>query len=187
MRVLHVTPYFAPAFRYGGPPQSILGLCQALGRAGVDVEVFTTTADGDVPLPAAAEGVVYAGVRARYFPLAWPKRYWRAEGLHAAVAEAAKRADLVHVHGLWNLTGWAGIRAARAAAVPYVLSPRGMWLPAALSRHRAFKAVAYAVAERANLAGAALLQIKIGQRKTVIGLRHGLQALVLDRIFVIGN
>ena len=35
MRVLHVTPYFAPAFRYGGPPRSVLGLCRALLRAGV--------------------------------------------------------------------------------------------------------------------------------------------------------
>ena len=52
MRVLHVTPYFAPAFRYGGPPRSILGLCRALGEAGVDVEVFTTTANGPEPLPA---------------------------------------------------------------------------------------------------------------------------------------
>ena len=32
MRTLHVTPYFAPAFRYGGPPRSVLGLCRALGR-----------------------------------------------------------------------------------------------------------------------------------------------------------
>jgi len=52
VRVLHVSPYFAPAFRYGGPPRSILGLCRALGRAGVDVEVVTTTADGDADLPA---------------------------------------------------------------------------------------------------------------------------------------
>ena len=46
MRILHVTPYFAPAFRYGGPPRSVLGLCRALGAAGIDVEVLTTTADG---------------------------------------------------------------------------------------------------------------------------------------------
>jgi len=25
VRVLHITPYFAPAFAYGGPPRSILG------------------------------------------------------------------------------------------------------------------------------------------------------------------
>ena len=88
MRVLHVTPYFAPAFRYGGPPRSILGLCRALVDAGVEVEVFTTTANGPEPLPAAPEGTEYEGVRVRYFPLAWPQRYWRASGLGAALERA---------------------------------------------------------------------------------------------------
>ena len=46
MRVLHVTPYFAPAFVYGGPPRSVLGLCRALRRAGAQVDVVTTTANG---------------------------------------------------------------------------------------------------------------------------------------------
>src|SRR2546426_11014461 len=46
MRIVHVTPYFAPAFVYGGPPRSILGLCRALRRAGADVAVVTTTPHG---------------------------------------------------------------------------------------------------------------------------------------------
>src|ERR1700704_2446706 len=96
LRVLHVSAYFAPAFRYGGPPRSVLGLCQALVRAGVEVEVFTTTANGDDPLPPAPDGVDYQGVRARYFPLARPQRYWRAAGLADALARAAPAADLVH-------------------------------------------------------------------------------------------
>ena len=78
LRVLHVSAYFAPAFRYGGPPRSILGLCQALTRAGADVEVFTTTANGDERLPAAPDGTTYEGVRVRYFPLARPSIAWRA-------------------------------------------------------------------------------------------------------------
>ena len=118
MRVLHVTPYFAPAFRYGGPPRSILGLCRALGEAGVDVEVFTTTANGPEPLPAAPEGTEYDGVRVRYFPLAWPQRYWRAAGLGAALDRALAAADLVHVHGLWNMTGSTAVARARAAGRP---------------------------------------------------------------------
>jgi glycosyltransferase involved in cell wall biosynthesis len=157
VRVLHVTPYFAPAFRYGGPPRSILGLCRALAGTGVDVEVFTTTANGDEPLPAAPKGVDYEGVRVRYFPLAWPRRYWRASGLGAALREAARTADLVHIHGLWNMTGWAGSAAARSAHRPYVISPRGMLQPAARLRHREMKALAYWGVERANLRGAALL------------------------------
>src|SRR5262245_34384912 len=126
LRVLHVSAYFAPAFRYGGPPRTILGLCQALGRAGADVDVFTTTANGAEPLPAAPDGTVYEGVRARYFPLDWRGIGWHAAGLAAALQREARRADLVHVHGLWNFTAWAGINAAEAAGIPYAISPRGM-------------------------------------------------------------
>jgi glycosyltransferase involved in cell wall biosynthesis len=157
LRVLHVTPYFAPAFRYGGPPRSILGLCRALGNAGVDVEVFTTTANGSEPLPAAPEGTEYDGVRVRYFPLAWPERYWRAAGLGAALGRALADADLVHVHGLWNMTGATAIRHARAAGRAYVLSPRGMLQPAAMKRNRAMKFAAYWGVERAHLQEASFL------------------------------
>jgi len=45
-------------------------LCRALGNAGVDVEVFTTTANGTEPLPAAPGGTAYDGVPVRYFR--WP-------------------------------------------------------------------------------------------------------------------
>jgi glycosyltransferase involved in cell wall biosynthesis len=157
VRVLHVTPYFAPAFRYGGPPRSILGLCRGLVATGVDVEVFTTTANGDEPLPAAPDGVMYEDVAVRYFPLAWPQRYWRAHGLRAALRRAAEAADLVHVHGLWNMTSWAGVASARAAGKPYVISPRGMLRPEALRRHREMKSLAYWGIERANLESATLL------------------------------
>jgi glycosyltransferase involved in cell wall biosynthesis len=157
VRVLHVTPYFAPAFRYGGPPRSILGLCRGLVEAGVDVEVFTTTANGGEPLPAAPGGVMYEDVPVRYFPLAWPQRYWRANGLRAALRSAADSADLIHVHGLWNMTSWAGVASARAARKPYVISPRGMLRPEARRRHREMKSLAYWGIERANLEAAALL------------------------------
>jgi glycosyltransferase involved in cell wall biosynthesis len=157
VKAVHVTPYFAPAFRYGGPPQSILGLCKALSAAGVDVDVFTTTANGDEPLPRAPDGTTYEGVHVRYFPLAWPTRYWYAAGLGEALARTLGSADLVHVHGLWNFTGWTGIRRARAARVPYVMSPRGMFPPMTTSRNRVLKTAAYWGIERRNLTRAAFL------------------------------
>ena len=157
MRVLHVTPYFAPAFRYGGPPRSILGLCRSLGEAGVDVEVFTTTANGAESLPAAPDGTEYEGVRVRYFPLAWPARYWRGAGLGAALARALADADLVHVHGLWNMTGSTAVTHARDGRRPYVVSPRGMLQPAAMARHRAMKTLAYWAVERRHLRAASFL------------------------------
>ena len=155
--MLHVAAYFAPAFRYGGPPRSILGLCQALGRAGIDVEVFTTTANGDTPLAAAPGGVLCGGVRTRYFPLAWPRRSWRAAGLTSALADAVDDAELVHVHGLWNATAWTGMRIAHAARVPYVLSPRGMLQARALARHRTAKRIVDAAFQRRLVQAASCL------------------------------
>jgi glycosyltransferase involved in cell wall biosynthesis len=157
VRVLHVSPYFAPAFRYGGPPRSILGLCHALVGCGVEVEVVTTTANGDASLPASApDGDSYEGIPVHYTARAFPRRFFGAR-LRAPLAAALARADLCHVHGIWNAPEWAATRLAASHHVPYVLSPRGMLLPAATRRKRWQKKLAYGLWERANLAGAALL------------------------------
>src|SRR5919202_3214264 len=123
MRVLHVTPYFAPAFVYGGPPRSILGLCRALRRAGADVEVVTTTANGDSELPAAvAAGREFDGVPVTYLPRTFPKRHFNAASLEA-ILDMRRNVDLVHVHGCWNLFGWSAARWSRRRSIPYVVSP----------------------------------------------------------------
>lgn len=158
MRVLHVTPYFAPAFRYGGPPRSILGLCKGLARAGVAVEVLTTTADGTSDLPASPpEGDVFDGVAVRYLPRAFPRRLFGARGLGVALEAAISRADVVHVHGLWTIPGWAAGRRALGAGVPLVVSPRGMLDAGSLAQHAWRKRLAWALVERRHLFGATLL------------------------------
>ncbi len=158
MRVLHVSAYFAPAFSYGGPPRSLLGLCRGLRGAGVEVEVFTTTANGATDLPASPpEGDRFEGVPVRYFPLSVPRRLFRARGLPAALESSVDRYDLVHSHGLWNLPAWTAARCARRRRVPYVLSPHGM-LDTGSMAHRAYrKRLAYSLLDAKNVAGAALL------------------------------
>lgn len=158
MRVLHVSAYFAPAFVYGGPPRSILGLCQGLQAHGVDVQVMTTTAAGSRELPAAIDRpVTYDGVPVRYFPLAEPRRFWNAPQLRPALGREVASYDLVHIHGLWHVPGWDAARLARRRGVPYVVSPRGMLEREALAIHGARKAVAFRLIERRNLRSAAFL------------------------------
>jgi glycosyltransferase involved in cell wall biosynthesis len=158
MRVLHVTPYFAPAFAYGGPPRSILGLCRALQAVGVGVQVFTTTANGTSDLPASgAHGDFYDEVPVHYFQRALPRRFFGATGVRRALAAAVTQYDLFHIHGLWNLPAWTAAQVARRCGVPYVLSPRGMLEPGALALRSARKRIAYPLIERRNLEGAALL------------------------------
>jgi glycosyltransferase involved in cell wall biosynthesis len=153
-----VTPYFAPAFAYGGPPRSILGLCRGLAGAGVEVQVFTTTANGASSLPASpAGGDRCAGIAVRYFPRAFPRRLFGASGLAPALASEIGRHDLVHLHGLWHLPGWIAARHARRKLIPYVISPRGMLDAGSLAHHARRKRIATWALERRHLAGAALL------------------------------
>ncbi len=159
LRVLHVTPYFAPAFVYGGPPRSILGLCTSLARMDIAVDVLTTTANGaNAQLAAETETpVVIDGVAIRYFPWAEPRWLWHASGLRAWLARDVNGYDIVHIHGLWHLPGWHAARLARRHHIPYVVSPRGMLQPEALAIRAGRKAVAFASIERRNLARAAFL------------------------------
>lgn len=158
MRVLHVTPYFAPAFRYGGPPRSIFALCRHLQEQGVDVEVLTTTANGPDELPASPTGGErYAGIPVRYLRQSFPRRFFGAAGLRTSLNAALDRCDLVHIHGLWNVPVHVAATTARRRGVPYVVSPRGMLQATNLARGRIRKAIAFRLIERANLAAASLL------------------------------
>ena len=158
LRVVHVCAYFAPAFVYGGPPRSILGLCRAQRDAGVDVQVVTTTANGDSEL---ADSVLargeYDGIPVRYCERAWPRSVFRAPLLRDVVAVALRSADVLHIHGLWNATVWSAAAAARHERRPYVLSPRGMLAPAALAHDAWRKRLVFPVADRRVIRDAARL------------------------------
>jgi len=149
VRVVHVCAYFAPAFVYGGPPRSVFDLCRAQIDAGADVQVVTTTANGDGELSdALVAGGEYEGVRVRYCPRAWPRSIFNAPTLGAAVADALRDADVLHIHGLWNASVWAAAAAARQSQRPYLVSPRGMLAPAALAHDMWRKRLIYPVKDR---------------------------------------
>ena len=158
MRVLHVTPYFAPAFGYGGPPRSVLALCKALQRAGEAVSVITTTADGDAELPPAIDvPATVDDIAVTYLPRSFPKRYFRSEALGRLLDRQAAGRDLVHIHGCWNFFGWRAARWCHEADVPYVISPRGMLSPWSFKHGRVGKWVSYRALERSALRHARLI------------------------------
>jgi len=127
MRLLHVVPSYLPAVRYGGPVHAVHGLCRALARAGHEVDVFTTTADGagELAVPG-ARCVARDGVGVHYFPRRAPRRWFHSPALAAALARQVAGYDLVHVHALFLHPVGAAASAARRAGVPYLVSPRGM-------------------------------------------------------------
>ncbi|HVE71692.1 MAG TPA: glycosyltransferase [Thermoanaerobaculia bacterium] len=134
MRILHVVPTYFPARRYGGPIVAVHGLCKALVARGHQVHVFTTNVDGpgtlDVPV---GTPVDVDGVQVRYFPSPQPRLYW-SPAMRRALAAETRMFDVVHTHAVYLWTGIAAARAARAANVPYVISPRGMLVPELIAR-----------------------------------------------------
>jgi glycosyltransferase involved in cell wall biosynthesis len=158
LRAVHVCAYFAPAFVYGGPPRSIVGLCRAQQDAGIDVSVVTTTANGDTELDNAIVGRGhYNGIPVHYCDRAWPRSIFYAPSLRNVVASQLRNADVLHIHGLWNATVWTAAAAAADAGKPYVLSPRGMLTAAALEHNHWRKKLVYPFADARVIRGAARL------------------------------
>jgi glycosyltransferase involved in cell wall biosynthesis len=179
LRILHVSPYFAPAFCYGGPPHSILGLCQAQQRCGAEITVFTTTAAGTERLPPSTESPAdYEGVRVFRFPLGVGARFFHAPALRPAIAASSHEFDLVHIHGIWNWVEWSASRACRRLSLPYVISLRGM-LHASARRHRRWrKAISFRALEEGSLRSALFLHATSSDEA------QSLKALALNRSIV---
>ena len=159
MRLLHVTPTYLPALRYGGPIRTVHALCRALAAEGHDVHVFTTNVDGaeDSAVPLGCP-VDLEGVKVTYFPSRLLRRLYWSPPMGRALSQEVAGFDAVHLHAVYLWPIWAGARAARAARVPYVISPRGMLVPELMRRKsRWAKAAWIALIERANLESAAAI------------------------------
>jgi glycosyltransferase involved in cell wall biosynthesis len=126
LRVLHVTPSFHPAVRYGGPTASVLNLCRALQGEGVEVEVVTTTCDGpdELDVPVDREVAVF-GLPVRYYrpTLRYPRDF--SATLAARVLATAGDYDILHALGLFDFTTGVVALAARRAGRPFLVTPCG--------------------------------------------------------------
>ena len=171
MKLLHIVPTYLPATRYGGPIYSVHGLCKALAAAGVDVHVFTTNVDGDrdsdVPL---GEPVELDGVRVWYFPSRRLRRLYYSPPMMKALRAQVRRFDVVHLHSVFLWPTWAAARVARAAGVPYVLSPRGMLVRDLVRRKsRWIKSAWLRLIERRNIEQAAAIHVTSDAEAVALG------------------
>lgn len=80
---------------------------------------------------------------------------WAVERIQKKIQPAPNNtSQLVHFHGLWELSHWRASRWCRRHGVPYLVSPHGMLEPWAL-RHRGWKKSIYLrLLERSHLLGA---------------------------------
>ncbi len=132
MQVLHITPYYAPAYAFGGVVRAAEGLARALARRGHSVSVLTTDAlTPQTRLPIEQEewrdGVRVLRARNLLLPLRAranlsspdPRR------LRALAQSAIASADVLHLHEFRTVENLLLAGVGARAGKPLVLSPHG--------------------------------------------------------------
>jgi glycosyltransferase involved in cell wall biosynthesis len=129
MHILHVTPYYAPAYAFGGVVRAVEGLAQALLKRGHRITVLTTDAyDLSRPYDGALEsdenGARVIRVRNTVYPL-------RRLNLSTPLTMRARAAvlladvDVVHLHELRTVEALLVAPLAHQRGIPIVLSAHG--------------------------------------------------------------
>jgi glycosyltransferase involved in cell wall biosynthesis len=129
MRVLQVTPYYAPAWAYGGPPRVMSDFAAGLAARGHEVDVLTTDVFDD-ERRAKPRREVLDGVRVLRLPnlsntLAWKRKKYLPRGLLWRLAVEAGRHDVVHVTDVRTYLTASTFLAASARRTPLALSAHG--------------------------------------------------------------
>lgn len=125
MRIVHITDCFAP--RTGGIETQVLGLAERQQAAGHEVTVVTAT-PGDEEHRKGLDMVNSVSVVRISARLPFDVPVHPATRSHVLSELRRLRADVAHVHaGAASPFAWGGIRAARQARVPTVVTVHSMW------------------------------------------------------------
>jgi glycosyltransferase involved in cell wall biosynthesis len=127
---LHITPYYAPAYAFGGVVRSVEGLTQALAQRGHRISILTTDAlsldqryEGKPAMTPPARVQVHrvpnALYRLRRLNLSTP---W---GWRATLRDLLPQVDLVHLHEFRTVENLLTVPRARQHQRPIILTPHG--------------------------------------------------------------
>jgi glycosyltransferase involved in cell wall biosynthesis len=126
LKILQISASYKPAYVYGGPIMSVSMLSEQLVKAGIDVSVFTTTANGKTELPVETQkSIMVDGVNVTYFNRVTKDHTQFSPALLVHLWRKAKDYDAVHIHAWWNLVAVLSCLVATMRKVPVVVSPRG--------------------------------------------------------------
>lgn len=127
MKILQIVPSYKPAYIYGGPIESVSKLCEGLVDAGHDVEVYTTTANGNSELEVEHnKKLIVDGVTVTYF-----KRITK-DPTHVSLAlwrhlyKNVTSFEVVHIQSWWNILVIGAAAICQLKGVKVVIAPRGM-------------------------------------------------------------
>ncbi len=130
MRILHLTPYYAPAYAFGGVVRSVEGMAASLARRRHEVTVLTTDAFDQRRRYAGAQDEVIDGMRVLRRPNVLPRLRGR---FNLSTPRSLKRSaeallptiDVLHIHEFRTLENLLATPVAKKLDVPIVLSPHG--------------------------------------------------------------
>jgi glycosyltransferase involved in cell wall biosynthesis len=129
MKILHITPAYIPAYRYGGPIRVVHELNKWLVKLGAEVTVYTTNVDGPGVLNVVlGREILMDGVKVVFFPISFPRGWFNSAEMNKAMKANIKDFDLVHITSTFLAASYFGSKYAREARVPYVISPRGNFM-----------------------------------------------------------
>jgi glycosyltransferase involved in cell wall biosynthesis len=178
MRVLQIVPGMSP--KWGGPSVALRDLTRALRKSGIDAEILTTNAEprGRLPVPV-GEALDDHGAKITYFE-SWPANQFACSvSLARALPDALKRADIAHIHWLYNFSSIVACLAARRVGTPYVLQPNGSLNPFLLRKNALAKRVFMGTVGRVMLDGAGTLLFTSEVEKRDAGLATRVPAVVV--------
>ena len=130
MNLLHVTPYYAPAYPFGGVVRAVEGLAVALAARGHKLTVLTTDAGSrsgrvDAPAEEVRDGVRVIRLRNRAPKLRVSANLSTPAGLAGMARSLLPGMDLVHLHEFRTVEALQVTPEAVRAGVPIILSPHG--------------------------------------------------------------
>lgn len=126
MNILHITASYKPAYVYGGPVVSVSALCEQLQSRGVQITVFSTTANGNAELDVPTNSPVPVdGISVYYFKRISGDPTHLSPGFLRKLWVSCRQFDVIHVHTWWNTFSVLGALIGVIRGVPVVLSPRG--------------------------------------------------------------
>lgn len=130
MKILHVTPYYAPAYAFGGVVRAVEGMARALARQGHAVTVLTTDALDHATRSTGPMDEIRDGVRVIRVPnLSHPLRARLNLSTPPEIRHAAQRLlpemDVVHCHEFRTVENLLVLPIAERLGKLTVLSPHG--------------------------------------------------------------
>lgn len=134
MKILHVTPWYEPAWSSGGTAVSASNMCRALVRLGAEVSVLTTTDMGAGQVLSKQSYVdKLGGVEVHYAACGLAGTSFRQGAfsftLCKNIALKVGEFDIVHIHSTRHMYGAVAALACSRANVPYIVTAHGSLMP----------------------------------------------------------